>query len=155
LLGVFSIIQNTKRVHRARRPRSTRLGQYVIDRQSEGLNLVKREKWIESELDDLPAEEPENFDRKAGRLFDDKDAFLTSVAKALSAFANSGGGSLILGVHDDGTPDGLPSAVGRAKMRDWIEQKIPNLLDYPLSDFRATPSLRTLHRASRHTVKSS
>lgn len=136
MLGVFSIIQNTKRVHRARRPRSTRLGQYVIDRQSEGLNLVKREKWIESELDDLPAEEPENFDRKAGRLFDDKDAFLTSVAKALSAFANSGGGSLILGVHDDGTPDGLPSAVGRAKMRDWIEQKIPNLLDYPLSDFR-------------------
>jgi Putative DNA-binding domain len=136
LLGIFSVIQNTKRVHRARKPRSTGLGQYLLARQSEGLDLVKREKWTESELDDLPAEEPDNFDRKAGKLFDDKDAFLTSVAKALSAFANSGGGSLILGVQDDGAPDGLPCMVGRAKMRDWIEQKIPHLLDYPLSDFR-------------------
>jgi hypothetical protein len=98
--------------------------------------LIKREKWTDSELDDLPAEEPDKFERKAGRLFDDQDGFLNSMAKALSAFANSGGGSIILGVHDDGTPDGLPSNVGRATMRDWIEQKVPTLLDYPLSDFR-------------------
>jgi hypothetical protein len=58
------------------------------------------------------------------------------VAKAISAFANSGGGSLILGVKDDGIPDGLPPLVGRATIRDWIEQKIPHLLDYPLADFR-------------------
>lgn len=43
---------------------------------------------------------------------------------------------MIIGVGDDGTPDGLPLAVGRTAMRDWIEQKIPHVLDYPLSDFR-------------------
>jgi predicted HTH transcriptional regulator len=54
----------------------------------------------------------------------------------LSAFANSGGGSLILGVEDDGFLTGLPSHVGKTAVRDWVEQKIPSLLDYPLSDFR-------------------
>lgn len=98
--------------------------------------MVKREKWTEFELFSLPSEEPDEFDRKAGKLFDDQGKFLDSVAKALSAFANSGGGSLIIGVNDDGTPDGLPMFVGKTRMRDWIEQKIPNLLEFPLSDFR-------------------
>lgn len=136
LFGIFSILQRTEPGQRARQPGSTRLHQYSLARQCKELDLVKREKWTEGELDDLPAEEPDNFDRKSGRLFDDQDAFLKSTAKALSAFANSGGGSLLLGVQDDGTPDGLPLVVGRATMRDWIEQKVPNLLDYPLSDFR-------------------
>jgi hypothetical protein len=56
--------------------------------------------------------------------------------KALSAFANSGGGSLILGVMDNGTPDGLQPTVGKTPVREWVEQKVPTLLDYPLSDFR-------------------
>jgi hypothetical protein len=154
LFGIFSIIQNTKRGRRPRQPRSTRSGEYLLARQCEELDLVKREKWTESELDDLPAEEPDNFDRKAGRLFDDQEGFLKSVAKALSAFANSGGGSLMLGVQDDGTPDGLPSTVGRATMRDWIEQKVPHLLDYPLSDFRVHTVIKDTHRASRLSVMS-
>jgi len=98
---------------------------------------VKRERWIEADLDELPAEEPDVFDRKAGQLFDTgQDNFLNSIAKALSAFANSGGGSLILGVKDDGKSDGLPPLVARTAMRDWVEQKAPHLLDYPLADFR-------------------
>jgi hypothetical protein len=39
-------------------------------------------------------------------------------------------------VDDNGAPDGIPTTVGRAAIRDWIEQKIPHLLDYPISDFR-------------------
>ena len=39
-------------------------------------------------------------------------------------------------MEDDGTPDGLPPLVGGTAIRDWIEQKVPHLLDYPLSDFR-------------------
>jgi putative transposase len=106
-------------------------------RQRKELNVVKRERWTEADLDELPAEEPDGFDRKAGQLFEtSQDNFLNSIAKALSAFANSGGGSLILGIKDDGLPDGLRPFVGRTAMRDWIEQKIPHLLDYPLSDFR-------------------
>jgi predicted HTH transcriptional regulator len=108
---------------------------YTLSRQRKELNIVKRERWTEAELEDLPAEEPDVFERKAGNLFEDRGKFLDSAAKALSAFANSGGGSLIIGVADDGTPDGLPPLVG-GTLRDWVEQMVPHLLDYPLSDFR-------------------
>jgi hypothetical protein len=121
----------------ARSLRSTRTVDYALARQRPELNIVKREKWTEADLAELPAEEPDVFDRKAGELFEDgQGKFLDSVAKAISAFANSGGGSLILGVKDDGTSDGLPPLVGRTAMRDWVEQKVPQLLDYPLADFR-------------------
>ena len=109
---------------------------YALSRQREESNVVKREHWTEADLDSLPAGEPDAFDRKSGRLFDNRDEFFNKVAKALSAFANSGGGSLILGVTDDGIPDGLPTTVGRTPMREWLEQKVATLLDYPLSDFR-------------------
>ncbi len=107
---------------------------------------MKRNSWSEVEVNDLGAEESDRLERKAGALFQDKNAFLNSLAKAASAFSNSGGGSLVLGVGDNGIPDGLPALVGRASMRDWIEQKLPNLLSYPLNEFRvhtvipATPS---------------
>jgi len=93
----------------------------------------------------LPPREHDFFDRKSGRLLNDS-SFREDVAKALSAFANTGGGHLVLGVQDDGTMDGLPPLKGRTPVREWLEQIIPNLLSYPLQDFRvhevipATPS---------------
>ncbi|RWO03796.1 MAG: ATP-binding protein [Mesorhizobium sp.] len=93
--------------------------------------MVKRESWSEQDILDLPPEESDDFDRKGGRLFDEvEDKVLTTIAKALSAFANSGGGSLVLGVKDDGSIDGIPAMKGRATIRDWLEQKAPHLLDY-------------------------
>jgi hypothetical protein len=105
--------------------------------------MVKRETWTEDDLNELSSEEPDVFERKAGKLFENEDKFLDAVAKGVSAFANSGGGSLILGVTNDGAPDGLPSRVGRATMRDWIEQKTPHLVDYPLADFRVHTVIRS------------
>jgi predicted HTH transcriptional regulator len=58
------------------------------------------------------------------------------MAKALSAFANSGGGHLIIGVADDGSFDGVEPFQGRTPTREWLEQVIPSLLSYPLEDFR-------------------
>jgi hypothetical protein len=59
--------------------------------------LQKREQWGEDDLDGLPAGEHDYFERKSGQGFlQDRGAFLNSVAKAASAFLNSGGGSLIL-----------------------------------------------------------
>jgi hypothetical protein len=139
---MWSLLPQLVRANPKSRPtrslRSTRLLDYALARQRKELNVVKRERWTEADLDELPAEEPDVFDRKAGQLFDTgQDNFLNSIAKALSAFANSGGGSLILGVKDDGKSDGLPPLVGRrTAMRDWVEQKVPHLLDYPLADFR-------------------
>jgi Putative DNA-binding domain len=130
------LVRHNPRILPAQRLRSTRVVDYALARLRPELNLVKGEKWTEADLDGLPVEEPDAFDRKAGRLLEDgQDKFLDSVAMAISAFANSGGGSLILGVRDDGTPDGLPPIRGQSQtaIRDWIEQMIPHLLDYPLS----------------------
>src|SRR3984893_8489138 len=138
---MWSLLPQLVRANPKSRPtrslRSTRLLDYALARRRKELNVVKRERWTEADLDELPAEEPDVFDRKAGQLCDaGQDNFLNSIAKALSAFANSGGGSLILGVKDDGKSDGLPPLVGRTATRDWVEQRIPHLLDYPLADFR-------------------
>jgi predicted HTH transcriptional regulator len=96
---------------------------------------VKRDRWTEGEIQSLP-DEHDFFDRKSGRLLSDKNGFNLTVGKALSAFANSGGGHLLLGVKDDGHFDGVPEMQGRTTTREWLEQKIPNLVIYPLQDFR-------------------
>lgn len=96
-----------------------------------------RDSWTEADVLGLATEEPDTFDRKSGMLLNgDKNAFYDALAKAASAFANSGGGLLVLGVEDDGSFTGLDPMVGRTSMKDWIEQKLPGLLSYPLSLFR-------------------
>jgi hypothetical protein len=49
----------------AQRRRSTRLVEYALARQRPELNIVKREKWTEADVDALPAEEPDMFERKS------------------------------------------------------------------------------------------
>ncbi len=100
--------------------------------------VPKRSSWTEAEVLSLPAGEHDYFDRKSASSFSvDRQAFLDMVAKALSAFANSGGGHLIIGLQDDAvTFDGVPLHEGRTPIREWFEQKIPNLLSYELQDFR-------------------
>jgi hypothetical protein len=95
--------------------------------------------WSESELLNLPHGENDSFDRKSGSILSVQD-FRTALAKQLSAFANSGGGHLFIGVRDDGTLDGVPIrrivSGGRDQdTREWLEQIIPPLLDYPLQGF--------------------
>lgn len=96
---------------------------------------VKRERWTEDEVLSLPSEH-DFFDRKSGSLLSDINRFDLAVGKALSAFANSGGGHLLIGVKDDGLFDGVPEKRGNTDTREWLEQKIPNLVSYPLQDFR-------------------
>jgi hypothetical protein len=123
----------------------------VLLRQEAELSFVKREQWTEEEILGLPAGEHDYFERKGGQLFDDpadRNNLYDVLAKAACAFANSGGGHLVLGVRDDGIPDGVPQIFsGRTSTRVWLEQKIPEFLDYRLADFRvhtviaATPSV--------------
>jgi Putative DNA-binding domain len=109
-------------------------------RQEADLSFVKKEQWTEEEVFSLPAGEHDYFERKSGQLFDDptdRNNLYDVLAKAACAFANSGGGHLILGIKDDGNLDGVPSVLsGRTPTRAWLEQKLPNLLDYSLGDFR-------------------
>lgn len=119
------------------------------------MNGTKKERWSEEEILSLPAGELDYFDRKSGAIINEPD-FQKKLAKALSAFANSGGGYLILGVKDDGTIDGVPKVrKGRTSTREWLEQAIPNLLSYPLQDFRvheADPSTPTTIPAGKVVI---
>ncbi|MBA2248196.1 MAG: ATP-binding protein [Chloroflexia bacterium] len=105
-------------------------------RQEVTMNVVKRERWTEAEVLALPTGEHDYFERKSGLLFNNEGDLLGKLAKTISALANSGGGHILLGVDDAGGLDGVPPTKGRAAIRDWLEQKITNLVDYPLADFR-------------------
>jgi hypothetical protein len=100
------------------------------------MSIPKRERWTEGDVLALPSGEHEYFDRKSGALLSDKD-FEKDLAKALSAFSNSGGGHLLIGVRDNGSFDGVPRLhKGRESTRDWLEQVAPNVVSYPLQDIR-------------------
>lgn len=108
----------------------------AILRQDRTMGPTKRERWTEDEVLALPPGENDAFERKAGALLGDRD-WREKLAKALSALANSGGGSLIIGIHDDGaTFDGVDPMVGKTSRSEWFEQTVPHLLSYPLDDFR-------------------
>lgn len=97
---------------------------------------MKRDRWSEDDVLGLPSGELDYFDRKSGTILKDAD-FLKKLAKCVSAFANSGGGHLVIGIRDDGTLDGVPKIYkGRQSAKDWLEQIIPELVSYPLQDFR-------------------
>lgn len=97
---------------------------------------MKKERWTEPEVLSFPNEH-DQFERKRGGFVKDDRTFRETLAKALSALANSGGGHLALGVENDGKIDGvLPVIKGKQRTREWLEQVIPTVLDYPLQDFR-------------------
>lgn len=99
------------------------------------MKIKAKDGWSESDVLALPSGEHDYLERKAGALLKDKD-FDKDMAKAVSALANSGGGYLIFGQKDDGSFDGLPEKQGRTPIREWLEQKLPLLVVYPLQDFR-------------------
>jgi hypothetical protein len=109
----------------------------LFQRQDHIMSIVMKERWTEADIAALPSGEHDYFDRKSGALLNDPD-FRKDMGKAISAFANSGGGHLILGAKDDGSFDGVERLTkkGKTTTRDWLEQIIPNLLVFPLQQFR-------------------
>lgn len=92
-------------------------------------------RWTETEVGAFPKGEHDYFDRKSGRLLSGS-SYRDGLAKAVSAFSNSGGGQILLGVEDDGSFQGLSPKHGRTSTREWLEQIIPNLVDPALQAFR-------------------
>lgn len=95
-----------------------------------------KDKWTEAEVLALPEGEHNYFDRKSGAMLSDMHNFQEQFAKAMSALSNSGGGHIIFGQENDGTVTGVEPKVKRTSMREWLEQKLPTLLSYPLENFR-------------------
>lgn len=154
---IWPLLGINKRTNRlpVQRLRTTAVVFSSLQRQEVELSFVKREQWTEEQVGELPAGEHDYFDRKSGQLFNnsqERNNLYDVLAKAASAFANSGGGHLILGVKDDGTFDGVPKIFsGTTTTREWLEQKVPGFLDYALVDFR----VHTVVRANLSVIPAS
>lgn len=97
--------------------------------------ILKKDVWTEDDVTSFPPGEQPFFERKGGDILSTAD-YVDVLAKAVCAFANSGGGYLLVGVADDGGLDGVPEIIKRReRAKDWFEKLIPRLLNYPLQDF--------------------
>lgn len=96
---------------------------------------MKRERWTIEDVQSLPPGEDDRFDRKA---FPENLGDLPSLlSKHVSAFANSGGGHLILGVGDKGDLTGCPvRAKGRQGIKEYVERVVAEAVDPPVRGFR-------------------
>lgn len=108
------------------------------------------DEWDEGFILSLPYGEFDWLEVKGRRAIDltlptvKEGDVLENLAKEISAFANSGGGQLVLGLAnptnktnkwqvDDG---GVSTSVkGKINTREWLEDIIPNLVEYPLAEF--------------------
>ncbi|HEX8265964.1 MAG TPA: ATP-binding protein [Pyrinomonadaceae bacterium] len=104
--------------------------------------------WDEDYILSLPQGEHDWLEFKSSRLLDftlpgvNANDVFSELSKQVSAFANSGGGTIVYGVQD--TPigtlrtvdaDGGVSLILKKGTKEWLEDIIPNLVDFPLSSF--------------------
>ena len=114
--------------------------------------------WDEQYVLSLPIGEFDWFEAKGRKALDltlpgvRESDVLETLAKAISAFANSGGGVLVYGLSNPSTAagqwrvdDGGVSTVvkGKSDTREWLETVIPNLVDFPLTRFNVYAVLPT------------
>src|SRR5206468_1565729 len=114
----------------------------LIQQGGGGMGYI-REKWTEAEVLNLTTDEHDHIDRKSGGLLTDTHNFNVKMAKVLSAFANSGGGNIVFGMEDDGTISGVDPQVGRTPTREWLEQKLPWFVEYPLQAIKVHQVVRS------------
>lgn len=96
-------------------------------------------KTIDSEqlLAMIPDNEDNRWEYKAVGLLEDENKFKSKLGKQVSAFANSLGGFIILGVKDDrsvGQP--FPDQKGETRMKDWLAKVVSYSVESPLQDFQ-------------------
>lgn len=112
--------------------------------------------WDETYILNLPTGEHDWVEFKGTNLLDftlpgvDENKVLDELSKQLSAFANSGGGTLVYGVKDaaPGQPrtidrGGVSSALRGRSTKEWLEDVIPHLVEHPLSRFNVYPIIKT------------
>jgi hypothetical protein len=104
--------------------------------------------WTEESIESIPRED-DRIERKGSQLLDfsaggNDGRARDELGKQLSAFANSGGGNIILGVDNQGRIDGgIPSVIkGRQTTKEWLEDIIPQLTEPEITGFRVLDLLR-------------
>ena len=94
--------------------------------------------WTEQYIESLPREDNRVEKKSSGTDDWTDDKFRAELAKQLSAFANTGGGSLIFGANDEGMIDGGLRLVrrGRQSTKEWLEDIIPHSTEPEIIGFR-------------------
>ena len=98
--------------------------------------------WTLRDVLGFSAGEQDWLERKGSRALDlslvgvDENRVRSELSVTLSAIANSGGGQLIFGLDDAGSIDGGGvSCAVRGGTKSWLEDIIPNLVEFPLRGF--------------------
>lgn len=112
--------------------------------------------WDESYILNLPPGEHDWLEFKGSTALDftlprgDENKALEELSKQLSAFANSGGGTLVYGIKDAPSghtrhvdEGGVNLALKGRSTKEWLEDVIPNLVDMPLSRFNVYTIINT------------
>ncbi len=98
--------------------------------------------WTLNDLLVLPKGEQDWFERKGSRALDlnipgvNESRVRTELSVTLSAMANTGGGQIIYGLTNEGKIDlGGISQTIRGGTKSWLEDIIPNSVEFPLRGF--------------------
>jgi hypothetical protein len=78
--------------------------------------------WTIDDINNLQKEEDDSLEFKSGHT--ETKELGNKISKAASAFSNTGGGLLIIGIDDRGNIDGISKTVGKQPIRDWIDKII-------------------------------
>ncbi len=89
-------------------------------------------------LTTMPQGEDDRWEVKSVSLLDPskKNDLKKELGKQVSAFANSGGGNLILGISNGGKLEPCPENVGRQVMKDYLSTMVEQSVEYPIRHFR-------------------
>lgn len=80
--------------------------------------------------------EDDRWEMKGAELLQDRGRLKEELGKQVSAFANSGGGYLVLGVDNSGNPEPCHQSVGRQPMQDYLAVMVEQSVEYPLRNCR-------------------
>jgi hypothetical protein len=84
------------------------------------------DQWTEADLQELTDGETDEYEFKSSRI--QVNDLMREIQVAASAFWNSGGGVLIVGINDDGVIDGgISDMMGRQRLRDWVDRVISHV----------------------------
>jgi len=84
------------------------------------------EHWTETDLDTVTEGENDEYEFKSSKI--SENDLMKEIQVSASAFWNSGGGVLLVGVDDNGHVDGgVPEVVGRQRLRDWVDRVLSHV----------------------------
>ncbi len=101
---------------------------------------LSEEPWTAGRLVELGSDEHDFQEFKGSAWVIERGTvsswFLGALSKQVSAFANSAGGRIFVGLNDNGAPDGgVPVNIKPGGTRSWLEDLVHQMVDPPLHRF--------------------